>query len=118
MRTGMLILLAGIILASCSSKKNLPDGVLKPAKMQAVLWDIIRVDAFTTNFIKKDSSKNAVTENAKLQKKVFAIHKVTEEKFYKSYSYYKKNTTLFKSVLDSMITSANKTRNIRTSPLN
>ena len=69
MRTGMLILLAGIILASCSSKKALPDGVLKPAKMQAVLWDIIRVDAFTTNFIKKDSSKNAVTENAKLQKR-------------------------------------------------
>ena len=67
MRTGMLILLAGIILASCSNKKALPDGVLKPGQMQAVLWDIIRVDAFTTNFIKKDSSKNAVTENGCMQ---------------------------------------------------
>ena len=86
--------------------------------MQAVLWDIIRVDAFTSNFIKKDSSKNVVAENAKLQKQVFATHKVTEEGFYKSYNYYKKNTMLLKSVLDSMITSANKTRNIRTSPLN
>ena len=118
MRTGILILLAGIILASCSGKKALPEGVLKPVKMQAVLWDIIRVDAFTSNFIKKDSSKDAVTENAKLQKQVFAIHKVSEEGFYKSYSYYKKNPGLFKIVLDSMINNANKTRNIRTSPLN
>lgn len=118
MRTGILILLAGIILASCRSKNALPDGVLKPAKMQAVLWDIIRVDAFTSNFIKKDSSKNAVTENAKLQKQVFATHEVTEEGFYKSYSYYKKNTKLLKTVLDSMINSANRKRNIRTSPLN
>jgi Domain of unknown function (DUF4296) len=118
MRTCILILLSGIILSSCSNKNALPDNVLKPAKMQAVLWDIIRVDAFTTNFIKKDSTKNAVAENVKLQKQVFATHKVTEEAFYESYSYYKKNTALFKSVMDSMINIANRKRNIRTSPLN
>ena len=112
MRTGIVIFFIGFILVSCNDKNNLPSGILKPDKMQAVLWDIIRVDAFTTNFIKKDSSKNAVEENVKLQKKVFALHQVSEEKFYKSYDYYKTNTILFKSVLDSMISNANRNRNL------
>ena len=52
-----LILLITVIFISCGNKNNLPPGILKPDKMQAVLWDVIRADAFTTDFIKKDSSK-------------------------------------------------------------
>ena len=101
------ILLIGLVLMiSCGNKDKLPAGILKPEKMQAVLWDIIKADVFTTEFIKKDSSKNATAENLKLQQQIFAIHKVTKADFYTSYDYYKTNTVEFKKIMDSMVSQA------------
>ena len=108
-----MILLCGLISASCNNTNNHPDAVLPPDKMQAVLWDIIRVNAFTSDFIKRDSSKNLVKENAELQKKVFALHRVSRESFYKSLTYYKNDPALFKTMVDSMITRATRDRSAR-----
>lgn len=85
--------------------------------MQAVLWDIIRADAFTTEYIKKDSAKNDVEENLKLQQQVFAIHHVSKEDFYKSFDYYKKNSGLLKPIMDSMVNQADKKQTIKTNPI-
>jgi hypothetical protein len=109
----MLMFLFFSGLSSCGNKDGLPPGILKPAAMEAVLWDVIRADAYTTDFIRPDSSKNAVEENAKLQKMAFAIHKVSKEDFYKSLDYYKKNSTLFKPILDSIIARAGRNRNVK-----
>jgi hypothetical protein len=98
-----IFFLAFGLLTSCVNKSDPPPGILKPEKMQAVLWDVIRADAFTSEFIKKDSAKNAVAENLKLQQQIFAIHKITKTEFYSSYDYYKKSTSVFKAMLDSMI---------------
>ena len=107
----IIFLLAGLVLInSCSSKSKLPAGVLKPDKMRAVLWDIIKADVFTAEFIKKDSSKNAAAENLKLQQQIFAIHKISKADFYRSYDYYKANTEIFKKVMDSMVVRAEKDR--------
>jgi Domain of unknown function (DUF4296) len=111
------IFLCGLILfISCKNNDKIPPAVLKPEKMQAVLWDVIKADAFTTEFIKKDTAKNAALENLKLQQKIFAIHKITKVEFYNSYDYYKTNTAVFKIMLDSMIIEAgrNKNFNIKT----
>ena len=81
--------------------------------MQAVLWDVIKADAFTSEFIKKDTLKNAVEENLKLQQQIFAIHKVTKTDFYNSYDYYKSNTPLFKNMLDSMIAQGERNKYIK-----
>jgi len=81
--------------------------------MQAVLWDVIQADAFTTDFIKKDSFKNAAAENLKLQQQIFAIHKVTKADFYKSYDYYKTNTAEFRKIIDSMIVQTERKKNIK-----
>jgi len=98
------ILLTGIVFfVSCGGKEEIPPGILKPKKMQAVLWDVIKAESFTSEFLKKDSVKTDSVENYKLQQQLFAIHKVTRDEFYKSYDYYRSNTTLFKQVLDSMI---------------
>jgi hypothetical protein len=107
----IIMLLAGLFLInSCGNKEKLPANVLKPEKMQAVLWDVIKADVFTTEFIKKDSAKNAVAENLKLQQQVFAIHKITKADFYRSYDYYKMNTVEFKKVIDSMVARAERNR--------
>lgn len=101
-------LIIGIFLFSCESKDKRPAAVLQPEKMQAVLWDIIKSDAYTNQFILRDSAKNAVEENLKLQQEIFAIHHTTREAFYQSYDYYKKNSKEFKAILDSMISQADR----------
>ncbi|MBK6380313.1 MAG: DUF4296 domain-containing protein [Chitinophagaceae bacterium] len=112
------ILFIGLVLMiSCGKKDKLPAGILKPEKMQAVLWDVIKADVFTTDFIKKDSSKNAASENLKLQQQIFAIHKVTKADFYTSYDYYKTNTVEFKKIMDSMVSQAERKKEIITKPL-
>jgi hypothetical protein len=105
------------LISSCGNKEKLPAGVLKPEKMQAVLWDVIKADVFATEFIKKDSAKNAAAENLKLQQQIFAIHKITRADFYKSYDYYKSNTVEFKKVIDSMIARAERNKYNKTQPL-
>ncbi len=100
-----------IVLASCGKKDKIPPGILEPDKMQAVLWDVIRADAFTTDFIKKDSAKNEEEENVALQQKIFSIHHVSKQDFYKSYDYYKSNTVLMKDMIDTMLVRAERDRN-------
>lgn len=108
MRLRLVIFLALGSLFSCQDKKN--TEILKPEKMQAVLWDIIRADNFTTDFIKKDSTKNPNEENIKMQIEIFAMHKITKDNFYNSLAYYKNNTGLLKPILDSIIIKAEKTK--------
>ena len=111
-----MLLFMLVAITSCGDDKA-PSDVLKPDKMQAVLWDIIKADAFTTEVIKKDTAKNAEEENLKLQQQVFAIHHTTKDIFYKSYDYYKTNTPVFKVMLDSMVTQAGRNKNYGTKPL-
>ena len=103
MSKGSILLFLILILASCGNKNGRSADVLPPDKMSEVLWDVIRVDAFTTSYIKKDSTKNAAAENAKMQMKVFTDHHVTRESFYNSFAYYKKNPVQFKTILDSLV---------------
>ena len=97
-------------IGACNSKSNLPADVLKPDKMQAVLWDVIKADVFTAEFIKKDSTKNAAAENVKLQQQIFALHKISKADFYNSYDYYRSNTDIFKKVIDSIVVRAERNR--------
>ena len=95
---------------SCTGKNGTPASVLGKEKMQAVMWDMIRADAFTDQFIKIDASKNSVLENIKLQNAIFSIHKVTRSEYYKSYDYYISHSDLIRGVLDSMSAKAERDR--------
>lgn len=106
-----------LILISCGKKHTIPSEVLQPAKMQLVLWDIMRADAVTTQHLKTYTSPEAVAENVKLQKQVFAIHNVTREDFYKSLEYYKTHTSLMKVMMDSMVNKANREK-VNNVPIN
>ncbi len=99
----VLVILVTIFLVCCKGKNDLPDGIMKPEKMQKVFWDYLRADVYTTDFISKDSTKNMILENLKLQEKIFALHKTTREEFYKSYTYYSNHKELMTKMLDSMI---------------
>lgn len=115
-RICFLIFLA-VSLISCGSKDEIPSTILKPDKMQAVLWDVIKAQAFTDQYIKKDSSKNAEMENLKMQQEIFVIHHVSKEEFYKSYDYYKTNTSLLNQMLDSITVQDERNKKTKIKPL-
>lgn len=85
-----------------SCKESIPSGIIKPDKMQEILWDVLRADALSQQIINRDSSKKGAEENVKLTKKVFAIHNITEQQFQKSYSYYTQHPDKLKIILDSL----------------
>jgi hypothetical protein len=103
-----------VILTGCKDDK--PKGLLSEKKMKAVFTDIMKVDAYTRDFIAKDSQKNAVLENAKMQMQIFALHKITKEEFYKSYEYYISDIKKMQPFMDSIINKANSERLIKGSP--
>ena len=99
-----------ISINSCTDKGGTPSGILGREKMQAVMWDMIRADAFTEQFIKRDSSKNIFQENSRLQNSIFSIHHVNRSQYLKSYDYYIGHTNLIREVLDSMLAKAQRDR--------
>ena len=100
-----------VLFYSCGDK---PRGekamLLSTEKMQQVLWDILQADAFTQNFIKPDSTKKELIENAALQKKIFELHKISREDFYYSYNYYSAHPEVMKMILDSVSAKAERDR--------
>ncbi len=102
MRKIYLVLSLLFFLFSCS-KRKVPKDILGLEKMQAVYWDYMRADVFANEFVRKDSSKNPLLESAKLQNKVFALHKISKETFYKSYEYYLGKPLLLKELVDTML---------------
>ena len=99
-----------LVLVSCSGKKNLPTGIIEPKKMQQVMWDYIRADVYSNDFLKKDSSKkmNDTLENIRLQNKVFGFYRITREEFYNSYNYYIDHPEMMDPLMDSMISKQNR----------
>lgn len=97
-----LAVVFSLVLFSCSQKKS-PPGFLGIEKMQSVYWDYMRADAFANEYIRIDTTKNVEVESARLQQKVFKLHKVSRESFYSSYDYYLKNPPLLKQMLDTML---------------
>lgn len=92
--------LLAFILFSCSSRK---EKVLPPAKMQAVLWDLMRTDKFLSDYVlNKDSSKKVDSESVKLYQQVFAMHQINGEEFSRSFTYYKDHPEHLKAIMDSI----------------
>ena len=70
--------------------------------MRKIMWDLMRADAFVTEFVMKDSTRDRKTESAILYEKVFAIHSTTQETFKKSMTFYESRPDLFKVITDSL----------------
>ncbi|RYG47569.1 MAG: DUF4296 domain-containing protein [Chitinophagaceae bacterium] len=97
-----LLVLLGLITA-CSDKNKLPKDVLSHAKMQAVMWDMIRAgDFLNTYVILRDTSVDKIAETQKWNEKIFQIHKITRDQFNNSYRYYQQHPQLMKAVMDSI----------------
>jgi len=88
------------LLLACSQAR--PKGVIEPAKMKVIIFDIIRTDEFLGNYVAKDTTKNILEERYKAYDKVFALHHITKDEFYRSYHYYAAHPDQQKLVFDSL----------------
>lgn len=87
---------------SCSDNKKIPENILKPEKMEAVLADVMIADALNQERIIKDSLLYLPRENVSYFKKIFQLHTVTKEGFEKSLQFYTKRPDLMKAIIDSV----------------
>lgn len=100
-------MIKNILIISClifiySCKETMPSDVIKPVKMQEILWDVLRAEALSQEIAKADSSKSVAAENIRLTKKIFVLHHITQQQFEKSYSYYTAHPDIMRTILDSL----------------
>ena len=70
--------------------------------MRKIMWDLMRADAYVSDFIMKDSTRDKKAESAVLYEKIFAIHSTTQEAFKKSMAFYQTRPDLLKVITDSL----------------
>lgn len=101
--TKWMVALLFVFLISCKEKDKMPAGIIRPEKMQLVLWDYLNADAFSTEFISRDSTKEDTLVNLQMQNVIFKHHKITREAFYNSYRYYNDRPEIMTAIIDSMV---------------
>lgn len=100
----LVVILLACSLIGCKSNDDVSSsGIINKEKMQDVMKDIIQANSFTEQFVRKDTLKNANIENMKMQQRIFLLHHVTKEEFYKSYNFYASQPELMKPIVDSII---------------
>jgi|SRR5215204_1581287 len=87
---------------ACIRDNKVPKDVIPQNQMRKIMWDLMRADAYVTDFIMKDSTLNKKAESAKLYEKIFDIHSTTGEVFKKSLAFYQSRPDLFKAISDSL----------------
>ncbi|MBL0357053.1 MAG: DUF4296 domain-containing protein [Chitinophagaceae bacterium] len=105
----LLCLCMTVVFFSCADKEG-KGTVLSTAKMQDVMWDMLMADAYTEKYLKTDSSKKELKQNAALQQKIFEFHKINREDFYKSYNYYSSRPDVMRIMLDTIGAKAERER--------
>jgi hypothetical protein len=91
-----------LVLLISSCKSSVPDDVLPPKKMQAVLWDVMQADAMAEYYAARDSTFTSLSKHSDYYQKVFVIHKISKEDFTRSLAYYENHPSSLKPILDSL----------------
>ncbi len=96
-----------IFFASCSGGEKHLD---KP-KMEAVLWDIIKIDAYSQHLLAIDTINRDTAKIFSMQDKVFSLHGITRQEYLASYKYYNDHPEYMRIILDSITSRAQQQRN-------
>ena len=99
----LYLLLLSLCLYACTREQQVPRSIIPPKKMEKVLWDYLRADAFCIGYVQKDSTQNDSLVNILMQKNIFEHYKITKDDFYKSYQYYISHPQSMTFLIDSMV---------------
>jgi hypothetical protein len=104
-KKSFLIFLAGLLLQACTSPIDpAPAGLIPEKKMTAILVDIHIAEARIENLgLPQDTGS---VHYQRLQQELFKKHKITADRFYKSFDYYVTNVSeldkIYEKVVDSL----------------
>ncbi len=103
MRISFVIIAGIFFLMGCKDKKESSSVILSKAKMQAVMWDMVRSSEFLNGFVLfKDTAIDKTARSHKWHEKIFQMHEITKEEFEKSYAYYENHPGLMRDILDTL----------------
>ena len=92
-----------ILFFSCNQDNKVPGNIIEPVRMQELMWDLFKSDAFITNFAgKNDTAFKQLKESVILYRQVFEIHKTNKEEFKKSLDWYQLHPVAMKKILDTL----------------
>lgn len=107
----LLLFTSFIICAAvaCSDKNKIPRSLLQPEKIIPVMWDLTRAETFWETRRYRDST---LTQDSlyKLYARVFTLHKVSKDHFYKSFTWYQQHPDVNKVLMDSLNNMAQRQR--------
>lgn len=86
---------------ACSGE-SVPKDVLPPIEMQAVMYDVIRVDEMVDFLRMSDSTYQSFSKRTALYDTVFGLHNITKEKFQQSLKYYQGRPDLLKEMINDL----------------
>ncbi len=90
-----------LMLLACNNN-NLPKGILKPEKMQQVLFNVMQADELVNVKFTADTSLNRLSESVELYQNVFKIHRISADDFKRSFTFYQNHPEQLKPILDSL----------------
>lgn len=96
------IFMVCLALFACKGSTDVPNNILGYDQMKETIWDLAQVDEFAATYLIRDSSKNIHKESLVLYQKVFALHKISNDEFTKSYAFYKSHPLQEKILMDSL----------------
>lgn len=105
-----LVVFVVLLIVACQSKVAVPKDIISLNDMKLLMWDIAQADAYSTQYVARDSAKNIKAETIKLYQQVFALHKTDKNQFVKSIKYYEANPEKQKILLDSLLQYANRVK--------
>lgn len=110
MRFFLFIFLLAIVFG-CVRNNGIPKDIIPQNHMRKIIWDLMRADAYVSDFIMEDSTRDKKVESAVLYEKIFAIHSTTQESFKRSMSFYESHPDLLKVITDSLKADEKKVQN-------
>jgi hypothetical protein len=97
------ILIISVIFHFYSCHRNSGNAeVMKPEKMEAVLWDYFRIQTYSQEIVSKERDYNDTLVFLKLRDSLFHLHKINQQIFETSMNYYRAHPDQFRPILDSI----------------
>lgn len=101
---------------ACNGPSSVPSSVLSYNEMKGVLWDMAQVDEFVNVYV-RGTPKKIEENNLLAYQKVFALHKISNNEFAKSYTFYKSHPLQEKILMDSLLQFSTRQRQDRYMPI-
>ncbi|MCE3282121.1 MAG: hypothetical protein K0Q66_858 [Chitinophagaceae bacterium] len=108
MRWLIIFLISSSVFLACSGK--IPGDVIEPEKMKKIVWELMQADELAMQNKTGDSSLNLKNESFRLYDQVFALNKISRDKFQKSYRYYQEHPALYNQMMDAVKDASDKDR--------